>query len=209
MGPASWKPIYISPALRPLAVPLSRLKLHPSNARFHQPRDLADLKRIIARVGQVKPCVIHPTTRVVLAGNGLVRVMRQLGCKQIAAVPFAGDLADAEGYALADNRVAEVSQWDYGMLGAALRGEQKAGHDVTWLGWTEAEMQPLLFAFADADAGDLSTFARNDPQRFTATAEQATTISRAIAALREREDATQSELSDGRALELICADFLA
>ena len=111
--------LWITPGLRPLAVPINCLKPDPGNARRHPEYNLDTIRRSLERFGQQKP-VVCDRARVVRAGNGTLEAAKQLGHTHIAAV--ISDLTEAEiaAYALADNRTGELSEWDEAKLAAAL-----------------------------------------------------------------------------------------
>lgn len=109
----------IAPGLRSMARPITSLKFDPANVRSHGDQDVGLLAASLARFGQQKPIVID-SAGVVIAGNGTLEAARRLGWKRIAVVR--SDLAgvDRVGYAIADNRLAELSRWDQPALKAVL-----------------------------------------------------------------------------------------
>lgn len=125
---------YISRNLRPLAVPVSSLKLDEQNARRHPKTNIAALTESLRRFGQQKPIVITPDGTVI-AGNGLLAAAKKLGWKYVAATRT--DLKDrkARAYALADNRTNELSSWDEQILLAQIRLLQDAGDDMNAFGF--------------------------------------------------------------------------
>jgi ParB-like chromosome segregation protein Spo0J len=137
---------------------------HPSSASewaFRVPildeRSLAAQRRSLELYGQQKPVVVGPGG-VLVAGSGLLRAARSLGWKRLAAVPFgSADRELLEGYKIADNRSAEFSTWDLGVLDRdvkAIRGEGLALED---LGFTEADLAYLeKLRQEEGGAGDLA-----------------------------------------------------
>jgi ParB-like chromosome segregation protein Spo0J len=85
-------------------VPIDSLSEDPSNAR---------------RFGQQKPIVVD-ATNTVRAGNGTLMAAKSLGWKIISIVR--SDLAKTEltAFAIADNRSAELAEWDAEILSATL-----------------------------------------------------------------------------------------
>src|SRR5438874_8509523 len=92
-------------------LPISSLHLDPANARRHPARNLDAIKASLARFGQQKPIVVD-AAGICRAGNGTLAAARALGWATIRAVrtPLAG--AEAAAYAIADNRTAELAEWD-------------------------------------------------------------------------------------------------
>jgi DNA modification methylase len=103
---------YIAEQLRPLAVPITDLVLDPANARKHPDYNLEAIKGSLAVYGQRKPVVVNKRTGAVEAGNGTVEAARALGWTHLAAVYVDDDSATAAGFSIADNRTAELANWD-------------------------------------------------------------------------------------------------
>lgn len=189
--------------------PLAELEAHPENVRLHGDRDLGVLRASLARFGQLKPVVVQASTRYVVAGNGTLEAARQLGWTHLQANVVDLSDADARAYALVDNRSAELSTWDIEGLSRQLHEAQDRGDELVFLCWDESEAGPLLAAdftppAVDPDAQfDFAT----KMHHVAVTAEQYAVFERARNRVRALED--NPDLSDGRCLELICADYLA
>jgi len=97
--------------LRPLAVPISTLTPDPRNARKHGKANLASIEDSLRKFGQQKPIVIDGTGKI-LAGNGTVEAAKAIGWTHVAAVRSSLSGPEAIGFALADNRTAELADWD-------------------------------------------------------------------------------------------------
>ena len=94
-------------------VVLDSLRLDPSNARRHDKRNLSAIQESLRRFGQRKPIVVS-TDGIVIAGNGTVEAARALGWTEIsvARIPSEWTSDQIKAYALADNRSAELAEWD-------------------------------------------------------------------------------------------------
>lgn len=199
---------YIASDLQALARPLSMFHESPSNARKHSlTQDLPVLMDSLRRFGQRKPIVARRGTGEIIAGNGTFRAAERLDWTHIAVAWFDGTDEEAQEYALLDNRTAELSEWDLPTLAAQLRAVQaRSGEDgVVGVGWTMAEAGPLMQASwtppeqTDMPGGEVSY----KTVRFTL--DQWRAIEDKIARLRTREQ--DAEMADGRAIELMVADF--
>jgi len=114
----------------------------PANARKHNERNIDAIVASLARFGQQKPIVIDKAN-VVRAGNGALQAARSLGWTHVDCVRSKLDGADASAYAIADNRTAELAEWDDDVLAATLEGLQLEGMlDVT--GFDDDELAELL-----------------------------------------------------------------
>lgn len=128
----------INPALS--CRPLADLHEDPRNARRHGPRNLAAIKTSLEQLGQQKPIVVDANGKII-AGNGTFRAAKELGWDKIGAVLFTGTDRQARQFALADNRTAELAEWDYEALGSEFR---ELGEDA--IGWEVHEREPLTQA---------------------------------------------------------------
>jgi site-specific DNA-methyltransferase (adenine-specific) len=95
--------------------------LDPRNARSHPEESIKTISSLLTRYGQRKPIVVHESG-VVKAGNGTLQAAKCLGWKFIAWAPAPEKPEDATGFALGDNRSAELSRWNEEVLGEELRG---------------------------------------------------------------------------------------
>jgi len=93
----------------------------PKNARKHNERNISVIAESLNKFGQRKPIVVT-TDGIVIAGNGTLQAAKYLGWKEIAVVyiPTDWDEAKIRAYALADNRSAELAEWDAEILSEQL-----------------------------------------------------------------------------------------
>jgi len=113
---------HIAESLRALAVPIDSIDLDPANARKHPTENLEAIRASLRVYGQRKPIVVNRRTGTVEAGNGTLSAGRMLAWKYIAVVFVDDDSMTAAGFAIADNRTAELAEWDQAALEATLRG---------------------------------------------------------------------------------------
>jgi DNA modification methylase len=135
---------HIIKQLQHLAVPCDSLNCDSANARTHPTKNIKALRASYKRFKQRKPVVVRKAGRVVEAGNGTLEVFRALGWTHIAAVIIDEPATEAAAYALADNRSAELADWDTDILGANLEALIEDGIDVDDLGWTDDELAELI-----------------------------------------------------------------
>jgi DNA modification methylase len=125
----------------------------PRNARTHDDKNLKAIAGSLEKFGQRKPIVVT-TDGVILAGNGTVAAARTLGWSLIDVVvaPEDWDEATAKAFALADNRSAELADWDSGVLTSQLLELDADGWDITALGFNIPEKEDVALN----DAGPVS-----------------------------------------------------
>ena len=124
-----------------MKISIAQLSLDPKNARKHSARNLEAIAASLLKFGQRKPLVVH--RGVVLAGNGTLEAARSLGWTEIdvAEVPDDWDMDTAKAYALADNRTAELAEWDDAELSKQILELNEKGWDIEELGF---EMPQIL-----------------------------------------------------------------
>jgi ParB-like nuclease domain len=123
---------------------ISSLAIDPKNARRHGDRNLESIKKSLERFGQVKPIVID-SNNVVRAGNGTLTAAIALGWDKISVIQSDLPAAELAAYAVADNRTAELAEWDDGMLAETLK-ELQAADDalLAATGFSDEDFAKLL-----------------------------------------------------------------
>jgi site-specific DNA-methyltransferase (adenine-specific) len=139
--------------LRIETIKISSLTPDPTNARRHDSRNLDSIKGSLKLFGQRKPIVVTGAN-VIVAGNGTVEAAKDLGWSEILTVrtPIDWTPEQVKAYALADNRTAELAEWDAKILADQLVELDAVGWDVAEFGFdpinppTESEDdEPLSF----------------------------------------------------------------
>lgn len=124
------------------------------NARRRTDRSSQLIKESLQKYGAARSIVIDEENRV-LAGNGTIEGAKQAGIKNVRIIETDGDeiiavkrtgLSEDEkvGLALADNRTADLSEWDAEML-----HQLSEEHDLS--PWFEQEDLDELFNVTDVD----------------------------------------------------------
>jgi ParB-like chromosome segregation protein Spo0J len=96
----------------------------------------------LSRFGQRTPIVVQRKGMVVRAGNGRLEAAKRLGWQHIAAVVVDDDSVEAVSYAIADNRTAELAEWDSETLASLLDTLPKEAMGVT--GFSDEDLAGLL-----------------------------------------------------------------
>lgn len=124
-------------------VAISALTPDPRNARKHDQRNLEVIAASLSQFGQRKPIVVT-ADKVVIAGNGTLEAAKSLGWTEIAVAEAPDDWDDAtiRAYALADNRSAELAEWDDSVLNSMLDELAIEGWNITELGFDLPEVEP-------------------------------------------------------------------
>jgi ParB-like chromosome segregation protein Spo0J len=133
-------------------IELARLKSDPRNARKHPERNLDSIKSALREFGQQKPIVID-AKNVVIAGNGTLAAAKALGWKSLDCVRSQLKGHRRTAYAIADNRTAELAEWDDSVLAASLQ-EMAGDVKLEDIGFDEQELRELLEVDDEPDDDD-------------------------------------------------------
>lgn len=117
-------------------IAITKLTPDPENARQHDETNLKAIEGSLREFGQRKPIVISQTN-VIVAGNGTVEAAKRLGWTDIQAVrvPADWDANRMKAFALADNRTAELADWNEQVMAAQLLELSEAGFDIEEFGF--------------------------------------------------------------------------
>jgi ParB-like chromosome segregation protein Spo0J len=128
----------VAQSLEGLVRPIEEVVPDPANARKHSERNISTIKASLVRFGQLKPIVLASDGKTIIAGNGTWYAAKMLGWTHIAAAVSPLAEAEAVAFGIADNRTAELAEWDDETLTTlldALPGDlqQVAGFDANEL----------------------------------------------------------------------------
>lgn len=198
---------------------INQLQSDHKNARRRTDRSASLIKESLQRYGAARSIVIDEDNRI-LAGNGTVEGAKAAGIKNVRIIETDGDeiiavkrtgLTEEEkvGLALADNRTADLSEWDQEML-----HRLSEEHDISsWFtaddlaGLLEADVEALEEMPELSDA-DKSPFQQ---QTFTLSDEQVEIVNEAVAVAKDMGPFvdTTNENSNGNAIARVCELFLS
>jgi DNA modification methylase len=125
-----------------LAHSITELQLLPGNPRRG---DIEAVKRSLEAFGQRKPIVVRRSDNVVIAGNHTLQAAQALGWDEIAVVWVDDDEVTSKAFALADNRTAELGDYDEEALADLINdvGSLNPGL-LESSGWDDKAVQELL-----------------------------------------------------------------
>ena len=134
------------------SVKIEDISQDPANVRRHGERNLAAIVASLRKFGQQKPIVVN-ADGIILAGNGTYEAAKRLGWEKIDVVRSTLKGADATGFAIADNRTAELAEWDETGLAETLRALQSEDFDVEAAGWRDDEIDALISKLGNDSLG--------------------------------------------------------
>jgi hypothetical protein len=188
-------------------IAIGDISLDPSNVRKHSRRNLDAIKASLRKFGQQKPIVVD-AKGIVLAGNGTLTAAQELGWTEIQIVRTELAGVEATAFAIADNRTAELAEWE-DSLNDVLKSLQDEGVDLVDVGYSPED----LGQFA-ANAVGMPELASGDKQpfqqkTFTLHDEQAEDVDAAIAKAKQmgHGESGVNENSNGNGLAFVCQSF--
>ena len=117
--PSIIAPIQKFCALKTETVPIESISTDPANARSHGERNLEAIRDSLRAFGQQKPIVVDGRG-IVIAGNGTLEAAKRLGWTEIAIVRTDLEPGQATAFGIADNRTAELADWNDEVLRSLL-----------------------------------------------------------------------------------------
>jgi len=113
----------------------------PQNARQHDDKNLKAIEGSLKEFGQRKPIVITEDG-VIVAGNGTVEAAKRLGWTQIDVVKVPNDWTPdkIKAFAIADNRTAELANWNQEVLTSQLLELEAEGWELAEFGFEALEL---------------------------------------------------------------------
>jgi DNA modification methylase len=132
-------------------IAVADLSLDPSNVRKHSRRNLDAIKASLRKFGQQKPIVVD-AKGIVLAGNGTLTAAQELGWTEIQIVRTELAGVEATAFAIADNRTAELAEWEEDKLSQVLQSLKVEDADLlAATGYDAAEVDKMSKAEVTED----------------------------------------------------------
>ena len=113
-----------------------------NNANIHSEKQVTMLASSIREFGFLNPVLIDKK-RNVIAGHGRILAAKKLGLDTVPCI-FVEGLTEAQrkAYILADNRLAEFSEWDMDLVMGELEGLEEYDFDIDLIGFEMPEVLP-------------------------------------------------------------------
>lgn len=124
-------------------VKIDSLKFDPRNARKHDDRNIKAIMDSLSKFGQQKAIVVGDGG-IVIAGNGTLEAAKRLGWDTIDVRRSGLKADEATAYAIADNRSAELAEWDDPVLGDILGELKESGWELDDLGFNDEDLKDIL-----------------------------------------------------------------
>ena len=144
-------------------VPVSEIVPYENNPRINEGA-VEQLANIIATLGFRNPAVLNKD-KVIIEGHTRLLAVKKLGWETMPCI-IATDLTPEQEQALriADNKIAEIAEWDEDKLKVELAALQEAGFDLSLLAFGDDELSDLL-------GGEAGTHGETEPDAVPETPE--------------------------------------
>ncbi len=122
---------------------IERVKPYPNNPRLND--DAVDAVAASLREFGFRQPIVVDGEGVIVVGHTRYKAAQKLGLERVP-VHVATDLTPEQirAYRIADNKSAELSDWDYDLLPIELAGLKEANYDLGLLGFDQDELARLL-----------------------------------------------------------------
>lgn len=197
-------------------IDIADLSHDPANLRKHSERNLDAIVASLRKFGQQHPIIIN-SQNIVMAGNGRLEAAKRLGWDKIQVVRSNLKGSDATAFSIADNRTAELAEWDQTALAETLRALQSEDFEIESAGFTDDEIGKLIESIGVFDVNESEAPALADGDRapfqamtFTLHDDQAEVIKRALDAAKNSGPFidTGNENSNGNALARVAEAYI-
>lgn len=132
-------------------VAIDELKPWDENPRIND-RAVDAVAKSIEAFGFNVP-ILHDQHMVIVAGHVRWKAARKLGLTTVPAIQVSLTCAQRKAFAVADNKTADIADWDYDVLADVLRDLPQEGIDLNSLGFSEAERDAILEPVEDFNWG--------------------------------------------------------
>lgn len=154
--------------MRTKSVNIEDLKHDKENVRKHNVKNIRAIQNSLEAFGQQKPIVIDKDN-VVVAGNGTLEAARNLGWKKLQCVVSDLTPKNLEAFAIADNRTAELAEWNVELLNAKLVKLSEIGFEVETIGFTIKDIEVIGHGRHTSDVEGAKEISEEDFQEFEHT----------------------------------------
>ena len=134
-----------------IKVKTSELIPYINNARTHDEAQIKKIQSSIREFGFINPVIIDDKNNII-AGHGRVQAALKEGITEVPCIKES-HLSEYQkkAYILADNKLAELSGWDFNLLANEIEELKNSDIDIDMLGFDEKELLELIEEKHDAE----------------------------------------------------------
>lgn len=143
-------------------LPPGDLTPYENNARKHAPNDIDAIIASIEKFGFSDPIGIWSDKNIIVEGHGRQIAALQMGLSEVPCIRL-DHMTDEQrrGYALAHNKTAELSEWDFSKLDEELKALDSEGFEMSDLGF---DMEAIGGGTPQADEDDFDVEPPEEPK---------------------------------------------
>lgn len=124
-----------------VSLPIREIKPWPKNPRNGHAVD--EIARSIEEFGYAAPILVQKKTNRIVAGHGRLEALKKLGATTVPVVVLDLDDDKADLYTIADNKLTEKAEWDFGAMADLLTEFDSKGLDTTLTGFSDEELKSV------------------------------------------------------------------
>lgn len=125
-------------------VNISDLTPYEKNTRIHRKYQIDQIKESIKEFGFTNPLLVT-RDNTLIAGHGRLMAAKELHFEQVPVIRLDYLTPEqARAYVIADNKIAENSEWDMQLLSEELKALDDLDFDVSLLGFSDEDLDKLL-----------------------------------------------------------------
>ncbi|MBT61223.1 MAG: hypothetical protein CMA63_06720 [Euryarchaeota archaeon] len=133
------------------SIDLAALVHDPRNPRTHDESNLSAIRSSLDEHGQVEPIVVQKSSKMIIAGNGRVEAMRELGWSFAECVVLDVDDAEARALSIRLNRTAELAGWDDDVLAQHFSELHTLSRfDLSSFGFSDSDLSEMIDSLAES-----------------------------------------------------------
>lgn len=125
-------------------VQINALRPFQGNPRKISPKGLEKLQISVESFGFVSPIIAQKGSNMIISGHQRWEAAKAAGLTEVAVVFVGFDDETAMAYNIADNKLAEQSEWDFDALTELLEQLDKGAFDLSIMGFDEHELERLM-----------------------------------------------------------------
>ena len=125
-------------------IEINKLKEASYNPRIHTEKALERLEKSIEKFGFTNPILVQKSTNQIIAGHARLKAAKEAGLKKVPVIFLDFDDVTAKAYNIADNRLAELTEWDYPKLKDLITEIDTGAIDVELTGFDEIELKEII-----------------------------------------------------------------
>jgi DNA modification methylase len=125
-------------------VGISDLNPAPHNPRTHPQKAIERLTKSIEQFGFTNPILVQEGTNTVIAGHARLKASEKAGLQEVPVIFLNMDDVTAKAYNIADNRLAELTEWDFPALKDLITEIDTGAIDIELTGFSEVELKDIV-----------------------------------------------------------------